>query len=310
MAEVRGDAGADGGPDPAGSPPRILIVDGYTRAGREQLQSGGASVAADLYVGMLTRCAPPATQFEVLFPSDEGVEMPGRDQLETFDGVAWTGCSLSLCDDVAEVNGQLQLARDAFALGIPGFGSCWAAQIAAVAAGGTVARNPRGREMGIARKITLTDEGRSHAMYAGKAAVFDAFTSHEDEIVELPPGAVVLGGNAWTAVQALSVRHDAGEFWGLQYHPEYDLHEMARLTYCRIDKLIALGFFADRDAAQLYIDRLEQLHDDPERRDLAWQLGIDADVCDEHTRTVEVRNWIDQLLLPRMRSRRTDSPSP
>ena len=147
-------------------------------------------------------------------------------------------------------------------------------------------------------------------MEAGKGTGFAACTSHEDEIVELPPGAVGRGGNAWTAGQALSVRHEAGTFWGLQYHPEYDLHEMARLTYCRIDKLIALGFFADRDAEQLYIDRLEQLHGNPERHDLAWQLGIDADVCDEHTRTVEVRNWINQLLLPRMRSRRTDSPSP
>jgi len=306
VAEERRETGAD----LDGKPPRILIVDGYTRAGREQLQSGGASVAADLYVQMLTRIAPPATQCDVLFPSDDGVEMPGREQLATYDGIAWTGCSLSLCDDVDEVNRQLQLARDAFALGIPGFGSCWAAQIAAVAAGGTVARNPRGREMGIARKITLTDAGRDHPMYAGKAAVFDAFTSHDDEIVKLPADAVVLSSNAWTAVQALCVRHEAGEFWGLQYHPEYDLHEMARLIYCRIDKLTGLGFFADRDAALLYIDRLEQLHADPTRQDLAWELGIDGDVADEHTRTIEVRNWIDHLLLPRMRSRQAAPPSP
>ncbi len=39
-------------------------------------------------------------------------------------------------------------------------------QIAVAAAGGVCARNPRGREMGIARKIALTPEGRAHPMCA------------------------------------------------------------------------------------------------------------------------------------------------
>jgi len=62
------------------------------------------------------------------------------------------------------VRGQLDLARAAFAARVPSFGSCWAAQIAVVAAGGIVRANPRGREMGIARKIALTPEGRGHPM--------------------------------------------------------------------------------------------------------------------------------------------------
>ena len=41
--------------------PRLLVIDGYTEAAREQLQSGGASVAADLYVGMLERCGSAGT---------------------------------------------------------------------------------------------------------------------------------------------------------------------------------------------------------------------------------------------------------
>ena len=58
--------------------------------------------------------------------------------------------------------------------------------MAVVAAGGTVRANPRGREMGIARKIALTPEGRGHPLYAGKGSVFDAFISHVDEITHLP----------------------------------------------------------------------------------------------------------------------------
>ena len=79
---------------------------------------------------------------------------------------------------------------------------------------------------------------------------FDAFASHDDEITELPAGATVLSGNSWTRVQAISVTHENGEFWGLQYHPEYDLHELSRLTHCRMEKLVGQGFFEDQDAAR------------------------------------------------------------
>ena len=200
-----------------------------------------------------------------------------------------------------EVSQQIDLTRRAFVAGVPGFGSCWAAQIAVVAAGGLVQANPNGREMGIARKIELTPEGRAHPMYEGKANVFNAFTSHDDEITLLPPGAVILSRNAWTKVQSVAVTHQGGTFWGLQYHPEYDLHELARLAFCRIPKLIKHGFFRDEAAALSYIDDLEALHQDPSRKDIAWRLGIDADVMNEDVRLCEVRNWVNRLVLPKMK---------
>jgi GMP synthase (glutamine-hydrolysing) len=95
--------------------------------------------------------------------------------------------------------------------------------------------------------------------------------------------------------------HKGGQFWGLQYHPEYNLHELARLTWCRIEKLVALGFFRDREAAETYVDQLEVLYQDPSRKDIAWLLGIDEDVMNEDVRLAEVRNWIDRLVLPNMR---------
>jgi GMP synthase (glutamine-hydrolysing) len=219
-------------------PPNFLIVDGYTESAREQLQSGGASVAADLYADMLKKCSPEGTTCEIVFPSDPGIELPNQGELSSFDGIAWTGCSLCLNDESDEVRQQVDFARSAFAAGVPGFGSCWAAQIAVVAAGGRIAANPHGREMGVARKIQLTPAGRSHPLYEGKPSVFDAFISHDDEITHLPPGTECLATNAWTQVQAVCVTHLGTQFWGLQYHPEYDLHELARLTYCRIEKLM------------------------------------------------------------------------
>ncbi len=166
--------------------PRILIIDGYTEAAREQLQSGGASVAADLYVGMLKRCAPNGIECDVIYPADPGASLPIGTAIRDYDGVAWTGCSSCVFSGEPDVAEQIEFARECYRRGVPAFGSCWAAQIAVVAAGGEVALNPNGREMGIARGITLTDEGRAHPLYEGKPAVFDAFTSHDDEVTVLP----------------------------------------------------------------------------------------------------------------------------
>ena len=49
------------------------------------------------------------------------------------------------------------------------------------------------------------------------------------------------------------------------------------------------------------MSKLEALHQDPTRYDLAWLLGVDDDVMDDDVRMLEVRNWIDQLVLPTMR---------
>ena len=283
--------------------PRILVIDGYIRAAREELAASGAGVAGDLYVAMLKRVLP-GVRCDVLYPSDPGTAIPSGKELADYDGIAWTGCSLTIYEDSKEVRSQIDLARAAFKAGVPSFGSCWAAQIAVVAAGGIVRANPRGREMGIARKIALTPEGRGHPMYAGKASVFDGFISHVDEITHLPPGAVLLASNAFTHVQAVSVIHQGGVFWGLQYHPEYDLREMARLTHCRADKLIKLGFFKDRAAVVTYVEQMETLHRDPKRADIAWLLGVDDDVMNFDVRTLEVRNWIEALVLPAMAARR------
>jgi GMP synthase (glutamine-hydrolysing) len=276
---------------------RFLVVEGYSRAGREDLERGGATTAGRLYARMLEACAPGA-QVEVLCAADPDTSLPEGDDLNAYDGIAWTGSSLTVYHETDEVRRQIEFARAAFAAGIPGFGSCWAAQIAAVATGGHCAAHPKGREMGIARKIALTPEGRSHPLYTGKKSVFDAFISHDDEVTHLPPGGLRLAGNDYTKVQALAITHGAGSFWAVQYHPEYDLHELARLCYCRREKLVEKGFFADVPTALGFVEDLETLHQTPARRDLAWRLGIDADVMDPRIRQAEVRNWIEFLVKP------------
>ena len=281
--------------------PRYLVLDGYAKDGRANLKAGGASTAGELYTRMLKACTPGGkAQIDVVFPADPDATLPRGAAIGQYDGIAWTGSSLTGFEPGPFVTPQIEFARAAFEARVPSFGSCWAAQIAVVAAGGACARNPKGREMFLARKIGLTGDGRAHPLYRDKKGVFDAWISHDDEITHLPSGAQILASNDFTQVQAVSVTYRGGDFWGLQYHPEYDLHEMARLCYCRREKLIALGFFKDMDAADMFVNDLEALHQDPSRTDLSWRYGIDEDVMNEDIRLREVRNWIEQQVVPRM----------
>ncbi len=279
---------------------RFLVLDGYAKEGRADLQAGGASTAGALYDAMLRRNCPDA-EVDILYPGDPDAALPSGASIGQYDGIAWTGSSLTVYHEDAKVSRQIAFAKAAFEARVPSFGSCWAAQIAVVAAGGACAAHPKGREMFLARKVRLTAEGRAHPLYRDKKSVFDAWISHDDEITHIPHGAQILAANDWTACQAVTVTHRGGVFWALQYHPEYDLHEMARLMYCRKAKLVGKGFFADEEAAQSMVDDLEALYQDPTRKDLAFRYGIDADVMDRDIREAEVRNWVEQLVLPTKR---------
>ena len=276
---------------------RILVVDAYAKEGRDDLIAGGAHAAGELYAQMLERLGRGALGCEIHYPAENGLILPGGRELAAYDGVAWTGSSLTIYHDDDRVTPQIDLARRAYDAGIPQFGSCWAVHVAVIAAGGRVAAHPEGREMGVARKLALTPAGRGHPIYDAKPGVFDGFISHDDEVTHLPANGVCLAVGRYCEVQAVSVRRGPGTFWAVQYHPEYDLREMARLMYCRMGKLIRRGFFADEEAALAHIDKLDQLHAHQGRTDLAWQLGLDADVLDRDVRELEVKAWLDHKIL-------------
>jgi GMP synthase (glutamine-hydrolysing) len=267
-----------------------LVVDGYPESARRDLREAGASTGGDLYHRMLKQREPDA-QAETIFPADDEA-LPSVADLKKYNGLLWTGCNLCIHQPDDRVERQVELARRAFAAGVSQFGSCWAIQIAAVAAGGKVDANPRGREMGIARKILLTDAGREHPMYRGKPHTFDGFICHLDEVTELPEGGTLLATNRFTRVQGLEVRHLEGVFWGVQYHPEYTVGEMGSLANARIEALTKEGFFQDEAAAKHYVKRLMTLNEDPSRIDIQWDLSLDEDVLDDDIRQLELVNWL------------------
>jgi len=279
-------------------PLRFLIIDGYPKSSRDQLENAGMKLAWKLYVDMLLQHQSQAV-YDILLPSDADIDMPSAKDLYKYAGIIWTGCNLTIYDtDNRSVSSQIELAKNAYEVGVPSFGSCWGIQMAAYAAGGKVEANPKGREMGMARKIHQTPAAYDHPMFEGKPRVFEGFVSHDDFVTEIPAGAVLLAGNSFAPVQALAVTHKNGTFWATQYHCEYDLHEMARLIVAREKKLIAAGFFRDHEDLVELVERMEALYKEPDRKDLRWQLAIDDDVLSDSIRQCEFVNWLNNLVLP------------
>ena len=278
------------------SPPRLLVVEGNTAEARARQVEAGGRTLSDGYAELLRHLAPGAV-VDICYPADPGTNLP-IGGLEGYDGVAITGSALNVYDGGPAIERQIELTRAVLGSRTPLFGSCWGLQLITVAAGGTVRANPKGREIGIGRRIAVTLAGRAHPMYAGKGSVFDAITVHLDEVETLPPGTTVLATNAQSDVQAAEIRHDGAVAWGVQYHPEFTLTDIAVVIRRYGSRIVREGFFADLAARDAYTADLETLDRAPDNKPLAWRYGIDATVLDAGVRTAEIANWIAHQVLP------------
>ncbi len=151
--------------------PRLLVVEGNTPKARARQAEYTGQSYSEAYSDVLRGIAPDAV-VDICFPTDEGANIPDVGGIEGYDGIAITGSSLNLYKAEPESLKQVELVRSIFETGVPIFGSCWGLQVGAVAAGGTVVKSRNGREIGLARKITLTEEGRAHDLHAGKGPEF------------------------------------------------------------------------------------------------------------------------------------------
>lgn len=269
---------------------KILIVEGNTADGRRRAVAARGREANVLYAASLRRIRGDLS-LDVAFPADPDTVLPDAVALAAYDGIAWTGSSLNIYNGGPEIERQLAFCRTCFSSGVPQFGSCWGLQVGVAAAGGTVLKNPLGREIGLARKIVLTEAGRTHPLYQGRPSVFDAIAVHRDIVTALPENAQVLAYNSMTRVQAAAFHVDGGEFWGVQYHPEYTFGEIAASMRRYADVLVQDGLFeteeAARDAAETFAS-----FDAGGAPGARWAYGVDADVLDPMERLRDLGNWM------------------
>ena len=278
--------------------PRYLIAESELPAQREKRRARAGKSSGETYRATLRQMRPGA-EIDLIAPADEDAPLLSPEQLAGFDAVLLTGSPMHVYDDAPAVRRQLGFMRAVFASGTPSFGSCAGLQVATAAAGGRVRRMPGRMEAGIVRRISATEAGSNHPLIAGRPPSWDAVGIHSDEVEELPPGATLLAGNAATKVQAAEIRYDRGVFWGVQYHPELALCEIASALRSEASDLIEEGL-ADSEADVASVaDALDALHHDPGRRSMWWRLGIDGELAEENRRRAEITNFLDHA--PRLR---------
>lgn len=284
-------------------PLRLLVVEGNTREARASYAAGfGGLTPAQAYAEQIVAIEPGALT-DICLPADDGANLPDGAGLEAYDGVFLTGSALHIYEPSPAVARQIELMRAIYASGTPCFGSCWGIQIGSVAAGGTVTANPKGREVGFARRIAPTEAGRGHKLLESRPASFDAPAIHLDTIALPAHGTTILASNAYSQVQAAEIRHNGGSFWGVQYHPEFPLKQVASILGRMVPLLIDEGFRRDEASAQAWLDDLRTLDAEPQRQDLAWAHGLDREVLDTERRVTELRNFVEHRIKPHASTR-------
>ena len=278
--------------------PNILIADGTPAVWQAERAGFGIPSNFSLFAAAV-QLHHPDIHCTALNIAD-GEAWPLGTALADFDGVMVPGSPLHIYDPTSSVTRQIEFVRAAFAAGVPVWGSCWGLQLATVALGGSVRRNPRGRELPIARAITVTEAGRAHPLLASRPAVFDALCSHLDEIETLPSNSQVLAANELSPIQAIATKTPCGGgFLGTQYHPEHTLVVSAALIEMRAMELVEEGIGTEPSEIVAIAADYRALAAEPTRRDLIWRYGIASEIMDPIRRATEIGNWLRTVIEPR-----------
>jgi len=160
------------------------------------------------------------------------VALDARGELPSLEGyaaVVVSGSAASVTERAPWILATERRLAEAVRAGTPVLGVCFGHQLLGQALGGRVARNPRGREIGTVRLERLAADP-----LLDDAEPFEVNMTHMDSVVELPPGARVIGRTALDPHAAVRFGERA---WGVQFHPEMDAEVMTAYVDGRSEQI-------------------------------------------------------------------------
>jgi GMP synthase (glutamine-hydrolysing) len=148
----------------------------------------------------------------------EGDDVPGS--VDGYAGLVVMGGAMGANDDVDApwLPAVRDLIRSAAGEEVPTLGICLGHQLAAVALGGEVRKNPRGKQFGVL-DVGWTPAAAADPLLGSTTAARRALQWNDDVVTRLPEGTQLLASAATGEVQAARF---APTVWGVQWHPEVD----------------------------------------------------------------------------------------
>jgi GMP synthase (glutamine-hydrolysing) len=140
----------------------------------------------------------------------------------------------------------------------PTFASCWGFQAMARAMGGRCVNDLPNAELGTI-ELALTEAGRTDPIFGGLPRVFSGQAGHEDHVVELPAGAVLLASSERVPEQAF--RFAGKPIYCTQFHPELDVTAM-------LERVVAYPEYVERIARMTYDNFVRSMRETPEANGL------------------------------------------
>lgn len=152
------------------------------------------------------------------------------DDIEAVDAWMTTGAKFGVNDDRPWIADLERFVRALWDAGKPLAGICFGHQLIARALGGTVIKSPKGWGVG----VSFNQVGERAEWMVPWQSGLDLVVSHQDQVVEPPPGARVLGGSDFCPAYLMQL----GEhFLGVQGHPEFTKAYSRDLMALRADSV-------------------------------------------------------------------------
>ena len=254
----------------------ILIIEGNNSDDSSVFVKAVGATAADNLKNLVLKLEP-SSNIKIINPTNDNETEDALKSINQYNGIIFTGGAMRINDMTDEIKKHINFASNCFKYDKKILAICWGLQVCSTAAGGLVEPAKNGAHIGIATDVIINKEGQNNLIYKNKNTKFTSPAFNYDEVCQIPEGATLLSSDKINRVMAIHFKPGKSEVWGLQYHPDYEYHQMISLANARKDRIIKNKQFKDENDFENHMNYIKE----------------EDKKLDFENRTCEVKNWLD-----------------